>query len=85
MYAEMGRFVEELTKAGVLLATGGLDPVGTHIKSAASRLSPTAPKLRPKRSGNVTAPHAARGASRQVRAGPPAGVADGRPGWRPTA
>jgi hypothetical protein len=25
LYAEMGRFVEELTRAGVLLATGGLD------------------------------------------------------------
>ena len=30
MYAEMGRFVEELSRAGVLLATGGLDR-GTHV------------------------------------------------------
>src|SRR5947207_14948396 len=30
LYAEMGRFVEELTRAGVLLATGGLDR-GTHV------------------------------------------------------
>ena len=28
MYTEMGRFVEELTQAGVLLATGGLDTAG---------------------------------------------------------
>ncbi|MEN3306889.1 MAG: hypothetical protein V7603_3091 [Micromonosporaceae bacterium] len=34
LYAEMERFVEELTKAGVLLATGGLDPAGTHIRAA---------------------------------------------------
>jgi hypothetical protein len=27
LYAEMGKFVEEATKAGVLLATGGLGPV----------------------------------------------------------
>jgi hypothetical protein len=31
LFAEMGRFVEELTKAGVLLATGGLDPKGLHV------------------------------------------------------
>jgi hypothetical protein len=33
LYAEMGKFVEELTKAGVLLATGGLDPNGTHVSA----------------------------------------------------
>jgi hypothetical protein len=32
LFAEMGRFVEELTRAGVLLATGGLDR-GTHVVS----------------------------------------------------
>ena len=26
LYAEMGKLIEEMTKAGVLLATGGLDP-----------------------------------------------------------
>jgi hypothetical protein len=41
MLAEMGRFVEELTKAGVLLATGGLDPAGTHIKSSGGKLTVT--------------------------------------------
>ena len=29
LYAEMGRFVEELTRAGILLATGGLDRAPT--------------------------------------------------------
>ena len=33
LYAEMGRFVEELTRAGVLLATGGLDTSGTRIEA----------------------------------------------------
>ncbi|OLT34011.1 hypothetical protein BJF79_34015 [Actinomadura sp. CNU-125] len=31
MMAEMGAFIEELTKSGVLLATGGLEPGGTRI------------------------------------------------------
>jgi len=33
LFAEMGRFVEELTRAGVLLATGGLDR-GTHVTAS---------------------------------------------------
>ena len=33
LYAEMGRFVEELTRAGVLLATGGLGR-GTHVTAS---------------------------------------------------
>ena len=33
LYADMGRFVEELTRAGVLLATGGLDR-GTHVTAS---------------------------------------------------
>lgn len=40
LYAEMGRFVEELTQAGVLLATGGLD-AGTHIKASNGRITLT--------------------------------------------
>ena len=39
LYAEMGRFVEELTRAGVLLATGGLDTGGTHIKATEGRVT----------------------------------------------
>jgi len=32
MYAKMGEFVAEATKAGVLLATGGLTPVEEAVK-----------------------------------------------------
>ncbi len=41
MMAEMGRFVEELTKAGVLLATGGLEQGGAHIKSSGGKITVT--------------------------------------------
>ncbi len=41
LYAEMGRFVEELTRAGVLLASGGLDPKGTHISASGGQLTLT--------------------------------------------
>jgi hypothetical protein len=41
LYAEMGRFIEELANAGVLLATGGLDPNGTHIKATDGQISVT--------------------------------------------
>jgi hypothetical protein len=40
LYAEMDRFVEELTQAGVLLATGGLD-AGTHIQASNGRVTLT--------------------------------------------
>jgi hypothetical protein len=36
--AEMGRFVEELTRAGVLLVTGGLDR-GTHVVSSGANIT----------------------------------------------
>jgi hypothetical protein len=39
LYAEMGRFVEELSRAGVLLATGGLDTGGTHIKATEGKVT----------------------------------------------
>jgi hypothetical protein len=41
MYAEMGKFVEEMTKAGTLLATGGLEPGGTHIVSSGGDITVT--------------------------------------------
>jgi hypothetical protein len=41
LYEEMGRFVEELTRAGVLLATGGLDPRGTHFSAKGGQVSMT--------------------------------------------
>ena len=40
MFAEMGKLVEELARAGVLLATGGLDR-GAHIKSAGGKVTIT--------------------------------------------
>jgi hypothetical protein len=40
LYDEMGRFVEELTRAGVLLATGGLDR-GTHVAASGGNLTLT--------------------------------------------
>ena len=41
MYAEMGKFVEDMTKAGVLLATGGLDPAGTRFTSSGGEVTVT--------------------------------------------
>lgn len=40
LLAEMGRFVEELTRAGVLLATGGLDR-GTHVVASGGNITVT--------------------------------------------
>jgi hypothetical protein len=40
MFAEMGKLVEELARAGVLLATGGLDQ-GVHINSAGGKVTIT--------------------------------------------
>ena len=37
LYADMGRFVDELTRSGVLLATGGLDPHGTHVTASGGK------------------------------------------------
>jgi hypothetical protein len=36
MYAAMGKLIEEMTKAGVLLATGGLAPNPTQVVSSRS-------------------------------------------------
>jgi hypothetical protein len=40
MYADMGRLVEEMTRAGVLLATGGLDR-GTHVTASGGNITLT--------------------------------------------
>jgi hypothetical protein len=40
LFAEMGRFVEELSRAGVLLATGGLDR-GTHVVASGGNVTLT--------------------------------------------
>ena len=39
--AEMAAFVEEMTRAGVLLATGGLDPAGTHVSASSGKITIT--------------------------------------------
>jgi len=39
VYVEMGKYVEELTRAGVLLATGGLDPNGVHVTSSGGQIT----------------------------------------------
>lgn len=39
MYAEMAQFVQEMTAAGVLLATGGLEPGGTRVTSVGDEIS----------------------------------------------
>jgi hypothetical protein len=41
LYAEMGKFVEELTAAGVLLSTGGLEPGGVHVTSSGEEITVT--------------------------------------------
>jgi len=41
MYVDMGKLIEEMTKAGVLLATGGLGPNPTRIKSAGGKVTIT--------------------------------------------
>ncbi|TDQ46107.1 YciI family protein [Actinorugispora endophytica] len=41
LYAEMGRFVEELTASGVLLATGGLEPGGVRVTSSGEEITVT--------------------------------------------
>jgi hypothetical protein len=39
--AEMGRLVEEMTRKGVLLAAGGLDPEGTRVTSSGGMITVT--------------------------------------------
>ncbi|MCW2877164.1 MAG: YCII-related protein [Sphaerisporangium sp.] len=41
LMAEMGKFMEEMTKAGVLLAAGGLDPAGSRITSSGGQVTVT--------------------------------------------
>lgn len=39
LYAEMARYVEEMTAAGILLSTGGLEPGGTRVTSVGDEIS----------------------------------------------
>ncbi|GAA1267004.1 hypothetical protein Psi02_08720 [Planotetraspora silvatica] len=41
LYVEMGKFVEELTAAGVLLATGGLEAGGVRVTSSGEEITVT--------------------------------------------
>ncbi|WP_245651642.1 YciI family protein [Streptosporangium amethystogenes] len=41
VHAEMAAFVEEMTRAGVLLATGGLDPAGLHVSASGGEMTVT--------------------------------------------
>jgi hypothetical protein len=41
MMTEMGQLVEELTKAGVVLATGGLDQSGTRVSAVDGKVTLT--------------------------------------------
>jgi hypothetical protein len=41
LFAEMGAFIEELTAAGVLLATGGLEPGGVVMSSVGDEITVT--------------------------------------------
>jgi hypothetical protein len=41
LVTEMGRLVEEMTRKGVLLAAGGLDPVGTRVTSSGGKITMT--------------------------------------------
>src|SRR3989442_9622767 len=37
LMAEMGKLIEETTRAGILLATGGLGDKSTHVRSSAGK------------------------------------------------
>ena len=39
LYADMATFVEELSRAGVMLATGGLGMTGTHMTASGGRVT----------------------------------------------
>jgi hypothetical protein len=41
LYAEMGKFIEELTASGVLLATGGLPAEGVVLRSTGDEITVT--------------------------------------------
>ncbi|MEV7008144.1 YciI family protein [Streptosporangium sp. NPDC051022] len=41
LYVEMAKFVEELTAAGVLLATGGLEAGGVRVTSSGDEITVT--------------------------------------------
>jgi hypothetical protein len=41
LFVEMAKFIEEMTAAGVLLATGGLEPSGVRLTSVGDEITVT--------------------------------------------
>lgn len=41
LFVEMGKFIQEMTAAGVLLATGGLEPGGVRLTSTGDEITVT--------------------------------------------
>jgi hypothetical protein len=41
LYVEMGKFIDELTATGTLLATGGLEPGGVRVTSSGDEITVT--------------------------------------------
>ena len=41
LFAEMGKFIEEMTASGILVATGGLNPKATYVRSSGGKLTVT--------------------------------------------
>ncbi|MFI6482336.1 YciI family protein [Nonomuraea sp. NPDC050663] len=41
LFTEMAAFIEEMSAAGILLATGGLDPVGIRVASKGDEITVT--------------------------------------------
>lgn len=41
LFAEMAKFIEEMTAAGILLATGGLEPGGVRMTSVGDEITIT--------------------------------------------
>jgi hypothetical protein len=39
LFAEMGKFIQEMTAAGILLSTGGLEPGGTRVVSRGDEIT----------------------------------------------
>jgi hypothetical protein len=40
-FAEIGQYMDEVKRAGILVATGGLGPFGTKIRNASGKLTVT--------------------------------------------
>jgi hypothetical protein len=41
LFADMGAFIEEMTAAGILIATGGLEPGGVKVTSVGDEITVT--------------------------------------------